>query len=77
MSQIDSQKQAMYSRLYSIESDISQASSAISQARSNIASLDSAVGSLPGRLTAVRGRGYPDHPVLNAFASPRCITFLG
>ena len=48
----------MYSRLYSIESDISQASSAISQARSNIASLDSAVGSLPGRLTAVRGHGY-------------------
>ncbi len=48
----------MYSRLYSIESDISQASSVISQARSNIASLDSAVGSLPGRLTAVRGRGY-------------------
>ncbi len=48
----------MYSRLFSIESDIAQASSAISQARSNIATLDSAVGSLPGRLTAVRGRGY-------------------
>lgn len=58
MSQIDSQKQALYSQLYSIESDLSRASSAINEARNNVASVEGAVGSLPSRLSSIRGRGY-------------------
>jgi len=48
----------LYSRLYSIEADISSASSAISEARKNVASIDSATSSLPSRLSSIRGRGY-------------------
>ena len=55
---MDRQKQALYSRLYSIEADISSASSAISAARNNVNSLDSTVSSLPGRLNSIRERGY-------------------
>jgi hypothetical protein len=58
MSQIENEKQALYSRLYSIESDLSNASAAISGARSNMAYVEGAMGSLPSRLTGVRGRGY-------------------
>jgi DNA-directed RNA polymerase subunit RPC12/RpoP len=58
MSQIDSQKQAMYSRLYSIESDISSAVGAINGARNNIAHVEGSVVSLPSRLGKVRERGY-------------------
>lgn len=48
----------LYSRLYSIEADISGSSSAISEARKNVASLDSATSSLPSRLSSIRGSGY-------------------
>src|SRR5512139_2341224 len=58
MSQIDSQKQAMYSRLYSIESDISSAVGAINEARNNIAHVEGSVVSLSSRLGKVRERGY-------------------
>ena len=58
MSQIDSQKQALYSRLRSIESDLSSASGAISDAHSKLAYIEGAMGSLPSRLAGVRGRGY-------------------
>lgn len=58
MSQIENEKQALYSQLYSIESDLSNASAAISGARSNMAYVEGAMGSLPSRLTGVRGRGY-------------------
>ena len=58
MSQTDTQRQALYSRLYSIEADISRASSAISEARNNVASLDSTTGSLQSRLKSIRGRDY-------------------
>ena len=58
MSRIDSEKQALYSRLRSIESDISAASSAIGEAHSKLAYVEGAMGSLPSRLAGVRGRGY-------------------
>jgi DNA-directed RNA polymerase subunit RPC12/RpoP len=58
MAQTDTAKQALYSRLSSIESDLSGASGAISDARSKLAYVESAMGSLPSRLAAVRGRGY-------------------
>jgi len=48
----------LYSRLYSIEADISGSSSAISEARKNVASLDSAASALPSRLSSIRGSGY-------------------
>jgi hypothetical protein len=58
MARVDSEKQALYSRLHSIESDLSGASSAISGARSKLAYVEGAMGSLPSRLATVRGRGY-------------------
>ena len=58
MTQIDSQKQALYSRVSSIESDLSSASGAISDAHSKLAYIEGAMGSLPSRLAGVRGRGY-------------------
>ena len=58
MSQIDVERQALYSRLSSIESDLSRASSAINEARNNVASVEGAMSSLPSRLTSIRGRGY-------------------
>ena len=58
MTQVDSQKQALYSRLQSIESDLSSASGAISDAQSKLAYVEGAMGSLPSRLAIVRGRGY-------------------
>ncbi len=58
MAQADSAKQALYSRLNSIESDLSGASSAISDAHRKLAYVEGAMGSLPSRLATVRGRGY-------------------
>ena len=58
MSQIDQEKQALYSRLSSIESDLSSASGAISDAQSRLAFVEGAMGTLPSRLAGVRGRGY-------------------
>ena len=58
MSQIESEKQALYSRLRSIESDLSSASGAISDVQSKLAYVEGAMGSLPSRLVTVRGRGY-------------------
>ncbi|MCS7114995.1 MAG: hypothetical protein RMJ15_07220 [Nitrososphaerota archaeon] len=58
MAQIDKERDALYSRLHSIESDLSSASSAISDVERKLAYIDGAMASLPSRLTAVRGRGY-------------------
>ncbi len=52
------EQQNLYSRLRSIESDLSDASSAISGAQSAVDSFDASMGGLPGRLASVRGRGY-------------------
>jgi DNA-directed RNA polymerase subunit RPC12/RpoP len=58
MAQIDREKQALYSRLSSIESDLSNASGAISDVESKIAHVEGTMGTLPSRLATVRGRGY-------------------
>ena len=58
MSQVDIQKQAMYSRLNSIESDISFSLNAINSARNNIAHVEGSTISLKNRLGKVRERGY-------------------
>jgi hypothetical protein len=58
MTQIDKEKEALYTRVRSIEGDLSIASGAISNVESKIASVEGAMGSLPSRLAAVRGRGY-------------------
>jgi len=58
MAQVDREKEALYSRLSSIESDLSGASGAISEVESKLAYVEGAMGSLPSRLLTVRGRGY-------------------
>ncbi|MEM3703823.1 MAG: hypothetical protein QXX79_05360 [Candidatus Bathyarchaeia archaeon] len=58
MAHIDREREALYSRLRSIESDLSGASTAISDVEGKIAHVDSAMASMPSRLTMVRGRGY-------------------
>jgi hypothetical protein len=58
MAQIDREKQALYSRLSSIESELSGASGAINEVGSKLAYVEGAMGSLPSRLATVRGRGY-------------------
>jgi hypothetical protein len=58
MSHVDRERDALYARLGSIESDLSGASAAISDVESKLAYIDSAMASLPSRLTTVRGRGY-------------------
>lgn len=58
MATLESQKQALYSRLYSIESDISMAMSAINEARNNVSRVESGAASLSSRLARVRERGY-------------------
>ncbi|MEM2937005.1 MAG: hypothetical protein QXJ63_00475 [Candidatus Bathyarchaeia archaeon] len=58
MAQIDRERDALYSRLRSIESDLSSASGAISDVESKLAYIDGAMASLPSRLITVRGRGY-------------------
>ncbi len=58
MTQADREKEALYSQLRSIESDLSSASGAISDVESKIAYVEASMGSLPSRLMAVRGQGY-------------------
>ena len=58
MAQVDREKEALYSRLRSIESDLSGASGGISDVESKLAYVEGAMGSLPSRLATVRGRGY-------------------
>ncbi|MDH5482034.1 MAG: hypothetical protein OEY22_04030 [Candidatus Bathyarchaeota archaeon] len=58
MTQTDRERQALYSRLSSIESELSRASGAISDVESRLAYVEGAMGSLPSRLVTVRGRGY-------------------
>ncbi|NWF86423.1 hypothetical protein HXY32_01180 [Candidatus Bathyarchaeota archaeon] len=58
MSQVDREKEALYSRLGSIESDLSSASGAVSNVESKLASVEGAMGTLPSRLATVRGRRY-------------------
>jgi len=58
MSQIEKEKQVLYSRLRSIESDLSGVSGAISDAQNKLAYVEGAMGTLPSRLAGVRGRGY-------------------
>jgi len=58
MAQVDREREALYSRLRSIESDLSGASSSISDVESKLAYIDSSMASLPSRLVTVRGRGY-------------------
>ncbi len=58
MVQGNPQKDALYSKLRSIESELTDASKAITGAQSEASSLDGSFGGLSGRLTAVRGHGY-------------------
>lgn len=58
MAHANRERDALYSRLRSIESDLSSASAAISDVENKLAYIDSAMASLPSRLTTVRGRGY-------------------
>jgi hypothetical protein len=58
MAQIDREKEALYSQLRSIESDLSSASGAISDVESKLSYVEASMGSLPSRLMTVRGRGY-------------------
>lgn len=52
------EREALYSRLNSIESELSSASGAITNVESKLARIDGAMASLPSRLATVRGRGY-------------------
>ncbi len=52
------QREAIFSRLRSIESDLSGASSAIADVENKIACVEGSMGSLQSRLVAVRGQGY-------------------
>lgn len=58
MTQIDREREALYSRVRSIESDLSAGSSAISDVESKLAYVEWSMSSLPSRLATVRGRGY-------------------
>lgn len=51
-------KEPLYSRLGSIESELSETSRLISASESEVNSLDSSIGGLSSRLASVRGRGY-------------------
>ena len=58
MAQTNPEKDALYAKLRSIESELTDASRAISGAESEVSSLDASIGSLATRLAGVRGRGY-------------------
>jgi len=58
MAQSNPEKDRLYARQRSIESDLSDAARAISGAESEVNSLDGSIGGLSSRLAAVRGRGY-------------------
>ncbi|PUA34292.1 MAG: hypothetical protein B9J98_00115 [Candidatus Terraquivivens tikiterensis] len=56
MAQTD--RDALYARLRSIESDLANASWAISDVERKLSSIDGAMSSLPSRLATIRERGY-------------------
>lgn len=58
MAHVDREREALFARLRSIESDLSSASAAISDVEGKLAYIDGAMASLPSRLATVRGRGY-------------------
>lgn len=58
MAQGNPEKEQLYSRQQSINSELSQASQEIANAENQINSLDGQIGGLAGRLTEVRGKGY-------------------
>ena len=58
MAQSNPEKDALYGRLRSIESELSDASRTISSSESEVNSLDGTIGSLSSRLASVRGHGY-------------------
>ncbi len=58
MTQVDREREALYSKLRAIESDLAGASGAISEVESKINHVETAVGTLQSRLAAIRGRGY-------------------
>ena len=52
------ERERLYSRVSSIDSELSEASRAISGAESEVSSLDASIGALASRLSTVRGHGY-------------------
>jgi DNA-directed RNA polymerase subunit RPC12/RpoP len=58
LAQFDHERDFLYSRVRTIESDLSGASSTVDNVRSKLASIDAALASLPSRLMTVRSRGY-------------------
>ncbi|MEM2385405.1 MAG: hypothetical protein QXO67_00320 [Candidatus Bathyarchaeia archaeon] len=58
MTHVDREREALYARLRSIESDLSGASAAINDVEGKLAHIDSVMASLPSRLATIRGRGY-------------------
>jgi len=58
MTQVDREREALFSRVRSIESELSSASGAINDVESKLAYVEGAMGTLPSRLATVRGRGY-------------------
>ena len=58
MSQVERQKEALLSRLRSVEADLSHAFGAISDVESKMARVEGAMAYLPSRLSSVRARGY-------------------
>ncbi|MGQ9624496.1 MAG: hypothetical protein ACUVT9_03895 [Candidatus Bathycorpusculaceae bacterium] len=58
MAQVSREREALYSQLRSIESELSSTSAAISDVESKLARIEGAMGSLSSRLATVRGRGY-------------------
>ncbi|MEM2911398.1 MAG: hypothetical protein QXM52_06080 [Candidatus Bathyarchaeia archaeon] len=55
---MDREREALYSRISSIESDLASASGAINEVESKLGRIDGAMASLSSRLATVRGRGY-------------------
>lgn len=58
IAKIDKEREALSSRLRSIDSDLSSASEAISTAQTRFAYVEGAMSSISSRLATVRGRGY-------------------
>ncbi len=58
MAQVDREREFLYSKLRSIQSELSSASGAINDVQSKLAYVEGAMGSLSSRLAMVRGRGY-------------------
>ncbi|MCI4349621.1 MAG: hypothetical protein L3J93_05345 [Thermoplasmata archaeon] len=58
MQQSNPEKDRLYARQRSIESELNEASKGISGAESEVTSLDASIGGLASRLASVRSRGY-------------------